>query len=79
MQLRDALLAFLEKMGTARVIRSPDAVCSSLLVLSNSTFGIDATLGSLSCGNPPSPGAVTASLSMSLVPCEVTLVAWALA
>ncbi len=76
-QLRDGLLALLQQRGIAWFLVSPSwAVCSYLSSISNSSFGVSATLGSVSCGSPPRRGSVVASLSMRLVPFEVTLVAW---
>ena len=79
-RLRDLLLGILQQRGTTWFLRSPaDVVCSYLARRSNSSFGLEATLGSLTCGPPPMEGSVAASLSLRLVPFEVTLVAWSLA
>jgi len=80
MQLRSSLLDVLQEQGILWLIHSPPgAVCSYLADKSNSTFGMAATLGSVSCGVPPRSGSVVASLEMRLVGSEVSLVAWSLA
>ena len=75
--LRDDLTAYVQGRGVAWFARSPPSViCSALAGASNSTFGMQATLGSLSCGSPPPPGSLTATLSMTLLPFEVKVEAW---
>ena len=75
MQLRDFLAGMLTREGAAWLL-SPSAVCAELGQMSNSSFGVAATLGPSSCGSAPEGDPVTASLSMELAPYEVTLVAW---
>lgn len=77
MQLRDYLLLFLRQHGIAWLLATPtEAVCSYLASLSNSSFGVAATFGSVSCGVPPENGSVAANVTLKLASSEVTLVAW---
>lgn len=79
-RLRDGLLALIQEQGVAWFVRTPPAtVCAYLAARSNSSYGLHATLGADSCGSPPRPGSAVASLTMDLLPFEVTLVAWSLA
>lgn len=79
-QLRDSLLDKLQQKGTPWILQSPrPAVCSYFADMSNSSSGVYVTLGSTTCGAEPAPGAVTATISMSLLPFEVTLEAWSVA
>lgn len=79
-QLRDSLLGMLQQKGIPWILQSPPTtVCSYFAGRSNSSFGVDVTLGSTTCGTKPAPGAVTATISMKLLPFEVTLEAWSVA
>ena len=77
--LRDKIVAVLQVQGVAEVLQDPGSFCSYIAGLSNSTFGIHAAFGRGSCGTMPGRGAVSSTLSVHLLPSEVTLVAWSLA
>ena len=78
--LRDNLEGFLRGKGAPWLLQSPpDVVCSTVVGASNSTFGMAATVGSLSCGPPPPPGSAAVKLGAKLGLVEVTLVEWSAA
>jgi hypothetical protein len=77
--LRDRALRVLQQKGMVWLVRSPPSqLCSYFDALSNSTFGVSATVGSTPCGDPPKAGSVTARLTVNLDSAEVTIVAWSL-
>ncbi len=75
-QLRDRLVGFLQRSGLVQFVASTTAACRLISDASNSTFRLYATMGSSSCGAPPSSGSPSARLSLRLIPFEVVLVAW---
>lgn len=78
--LRDDLAAFVQGKGAVWLLRSPrGTVCSAVDGMSNSTVGISVTLGELTCGRPPPPGAVAAELDERLGSEKAAMVEWSLA
>ena len=74
--LRDDLLAYLLARGTVWLASaSPGQICSDVLGRSNSTVGFSATVAGAPCSSPP-PGAVSANLTLDLLPHRVMLEAW---
>lgn len=55
---------------------TPAEVCADLAGRSNSTATFSGTIGSLSCGSPPPGVAALSTLTLNLLPYEVTLEAW---
>jgi len=74
--LRDELVEFLRHGGLAQFLQSPSGACLRVSEASNSTFRLYATIGSATCGTPPTPGSPNATLSLKLVPFVVVLVSW---
>ena len=75
-ELRDGLVSFVEARGIDWFLKtSPGEVCSEMASASNSSFAFSATLGSVSCGGPP-PGSTYVTLTLDLIPLQVTLVSW---
>jgi hypothetical protein len=78
--VRAQLLRFVDGKGVAWFAYAPAAdICAAVLGGSNSTFGLDADVGSAGCGAPPPPGSATARLSFSVGGKEVNLSGWTVA
>ena len=78
-QLRDGLVELLQRHGMLWFAQSPPAVvCAYFAESSNSSYGLYATLGSVSCGSPPAPGSVVTSLAVDFGSFEANISAWSL-
>jgi hypothetical protein len=76
-ELRDELLAVLQREGVTWLIRSsPQLVCAHLQDLSNSSVTLSGLIGPYSCGPSPPIGSTVATLVFYLMPYQVVLEAW---
>ncbi|HYA55554.1 MAG TPA: hypothetical protein VED22_02030 [Nitrososphaerales archaeon] len=76
-QLRDELLAILQRDGVAWLIRSsPQVVCVMLRGQSNSSVTFSGVIGPYRCGPSPPSSSSAASLAFYLMPYQVVLEAW---
>ena len=75
-QLKDALLLFLNGKGIAWFLQSDAMViCDGAAAASSRTLTISADVGGLNCGTPPSEYLVE-NLTLPLLHDEVVLIAW---
>jgi hypothetical protein len=76
-QLRDGLLAIIQREGVTWLIQSsPQVVCARLHDLSNSSVTFSGVIGPYSCGPSAPNGSPVAILAFYLMPYQFVLEAW---
>jgi hypothetical protein len=77
MDLRDALLRFMQQPGEAWILRSsPEELCTQLSSFSNTSETFLALVNGHQCTRLPPGGSPVANLTFDLFPGEVVLEAW---